>query len=928
MKTKILVLIAIICFLITNTAKAQTNYKSGFYPTLDSMYFTVNWATGPNQQIWVSVNRFSDDGYQPYTGGMWLKKRPAEINTWENILYARNPCYYQFDPLLPSGDRDKLNIIRVVLYDTVQQKMIKDSVYAVGLGPKPHLYHAFFITVDSFEFADMMNRYDEDIRIRAWLTIFSPSGKLEVSQPVEFYIAAGSSACIANKGFTVKGEDASPIFGKKNIKTSVFTGNENILIDEKKIKLRSGNGGQLNAFGVHETIQRILDYQNLPIGGVKNNIGIIYINGSYWSVTFPQRKADDERDLAAKWNTHKDSVSVGAPIPFNIYLDTLYAGCKTVTFPLDSLATSPLPQITLRQMSDAFTTFKKGDRTLAQKFAGDLKKVTTNQAMNARLSGDTTITFCGTWVHLDFSYDSVSTSFYNILGFDTVQFFPEEFLSLDKIVIVHNPDGQKKLITVLDAGTVVSMQPALQYLNDLLFNYTMLADSTDHYDELANWIDMDNSLRHFVEINDFTRHDALSNNEVFTTSNKTKLGLTGTDFDDAQLWNLNGNNWITKILVDTHSSYDGFLPSVTQMILRWPKTQERLILLYQGMLNTVFNPLRTVPIVDTMKSIIIPEYPYHYQAWGGSPNGGSDPTIVGALYDQFHSFMEQRNDVALQILTNQFQQQDSLVVSNDAHMVKIVFDSIPVNSAEVIISRDTLLHFKSNWSGKFLRKPAITFEVRSLSGFEIKVKEFIDSGSIFKINPDSTVTVTLVLRPHILPVELVSFGCSVDSLHNTRLDWSTASEINNTGFTVERSLDGIQFDSIAFVPGAGTSNQFRNYSFEDNTTLGGDVYYRIKQVDADGSYTYSDICMLSMPELITNIPEEVIVYPNPTNGIIYVKNTASIQKISVYDVLSRLVYENDSVFTEIPLGILPKGTYAIMFTLKNGEQITKKVTLF
>lgn len=905
--------------LLVTELYGQTSHKSGFY-NVDSVYFTVNWVAGANQQLMVSWNRFSDDSYQPYSGGMWLKKR-IEPNTWEDVIYARNPCNYPFNDTLKGGDRDKVNIVRVLTFDTVQQKVIKDSVYVIGLGPKPHLYHTFFITVDSSEFADMMNRYDEDIRIRAYLTLFAPSGKLEANQPVQFYIAAGSSACIANKGFTVKGEDGSPIFGKKNIKTSVFTGNENILIDEKKIKLRSGNGGQFMSYGIHETVQRILDYPSLALGGVKNNVGIIYINGSFWSLTFPQRKSDDERDLAAKWNTHKDSIDVGSPIPFNIYVDTFYAGCKTFTFPLDSLRNNDFPQVSLRQMSDVFASFKKGNKTFAEKFAQDLKKVNVHPTSNARLSGDTTITVCGTFIVLDFSYDSLSETFYNMLGFDTVQFFPDGFFEMDKVVMVHNPDGQMKIITALDEGVAARVQPIVQRLNEMLF------DSTDHYDELASLIDLDNVLRYLVAINYFGIHDAISNNTVFTLSNKTKLSVAGTDFDDAQVYNYYTDNWLTKILNDPSSSYgQGFFPQVVRMILRSPKAQERLILLYEDMLNTVFKSDRTVPIVETMRNLIMPEYPYNFQAWGGSPNGGTMTEIVDSMFSQTKRFVSVRNDIALQILTNQFRPTDSLVVSNDAHMVHIVFDSIVANIAEVVVNNDTLLHIQSNSSGKFLVKPAITIEIRSINGFEIKVKEFPDSGSVFKLHPDSVTTLTLVIRSLILPVELVTFGCALDS-EQVVLSWSTASELNNSGFVVERSSDGSGFDSIGYVVGAGSSSHMLEYSFTDIAELHGDVYYRIKQVDNNGYYVYSDVCMVKIKDIPTNVPE-IVIYPNPGEGTFHVKNTTSVQKITVYDAMTRLVYENDAVFTEIPLVILSKGTYVVLFTMKNGEQITKKVALF
>ena len=873
MKTKILVLLAMIVLLLTSAAKAQTSHKSGFY-NVDSLYFKVNWVAGANQQIWVSVNRFSDDGYQPYSGGVWLKKRAPEMNTWENVIYARNPCNYPFDSILPSGDRNKTNVVRVVLFDTVTQTVVKDSVYVIGLGAIPHTIHMFFVTLDSLDFADMQNRYEEDIRVRAWLHVFSPTGVLEVNQPVEFYIAAGSSACIANKGFTVKATNKPPVFGPKKMKTSVFSSTVGALQDEYKIKLRSGNGGQIPAFGINEIMQRIINYPNWRIGGVENAVSILYINGSYWSLTFPQRKPD-ERYVASVYGVDKDSVDLIRPIPFNIYYDTMYAGYKTF---YDTLI----------------------------------------------VGSDTTIydsTFAGTWVRFDFEYDTIVAGFFRSIGFDTLQFFQAGFIDTTISISVTNPDGQRRIIASAEEGTNRRAKPIAQTLVNLARDTLH-----DHYDTLVTLIDLDSWLRYLCLVNHFNMNDVIDNNVGLGLTPQNKLFILMEDFDDVGVWGgINASNWNSKILGPSFTSYFGFMREVIQkIILKSPKAIDRMMLVYQDMLNTGLLPDRLTGIADTFRPKVMPYYKYNYEAWGGYPNGGRDSIGQEQTFSEFRNFVSSRRLPALQLLTNQFQPQYLYNVL-DTNNVHIVFDSIATNLVTLEFNSLTLT---KSWSGPYLPKPVLQISYTVKNGYNIVIKEYPDSSRKFQIFSDTDITLTFVLRPAtLLPVELVSFGCKIDS-GSAKLSWSTASEINNTGFTVERSLDGIQFDSIAFVPGAGTSNQFRNYSFEDRTTLSDDVYYRIKQVDADGSYTYSDICMLSMPELITNIPEEVLVYPNPTNGIIYVKNTASIQKISVYDVLSRLVYENDSVFTEIPLGILPKGTYAIMFTLKNGEQITKKVTLF
>lgn len=90
-----------------------------------------------------------------------------------------------------------------------------------------------------------------------------------------------------------------------------------------------------------------------------------------------------------------------------------------------------------------------------------------------------------------------------------------------------------------------------------------------------------------------------------------------------------------------------------------------------------------------------------------------------------------------------------------------------------------------------------------------------------------------------LPVELLQFGASTES-ENVHLKWSTASELNNDYFEIEKSMEGIVFESIGKVKGAGTSQHIIQYSFIDALSFP-ISYYRLKQVDFDGTFTYSDV---------------------------------------------------------------------------------------
>lgn len=121
-----------------------------------------------------------------------------------------------------------------------------------------------------------------------------------------------------------------------------------------------------------------------------------------------------------------------------------------------------------------------------------------------------------------------------------------------------------------------------------------------------------------------------------------------------------------------------------------------------------------------------------------------------------------------------------------------------------------------------------------------------------------------------LPIELLSFGV-YESNGMMRVNWATASEINNDYFTLERSSDGLSYQSIATVAGAGNSSEELEYSYVDRNPLFGRSYYRLKQTDFDGaSETFApvavDFTSLSNGDITFTNPvrsgEEVTVYAN------------------------------------------------------------------
>lgn len=141
----------------------------------------------------------------------------------------------------------------------------------------------------------------------------------------------------------------------------------------------------------------------------------------------------------------------------------------------------------------------------------------------------------------------------------------------------------------------------------------------------------------------------------------------------------------------------------------------------------------------------------------------------------------------------------------------------------------------------------------------------------------------------VLPVELSDFS-AVATGDRIRLEWTTASELNNTGFDVLISSDGDRFMSRGFVEGAGTTDEPQRYSFDTDILNPGRNFVRLKQIDFDGTFEYSEIL-----EVSTEVPDGISLYPaypnpfNPATAIRFVVEQEMPVTLDVFDAQGRHV---------------------------------------
>jgi hypothetical protein len=203
-------------------------------------------------------------------------------------------------------------------------------------------------------------------------------------------------------------------------------------------------------------------------------------------------------------------------------------------------------------------------------------------------------------------------------------------------------------------------------------------------------------------------------------------------------------------------------------------------------------------------------------------------------------------------------------------------DSMAVNVRRITIkgtnmggNRNTIVQ------DSFTKWAELIFEIKNPSNISLSITAATNSivisdknGTGSKTTYSGSTLTSMFIDNSILPVELTSFsGRYVNK--NICLYWATATEVSNYGFDIERSIDNALWQKIGFVKGCGNCNSPRGYTFTDMTAAGNKYIYRLKQIDSDGKYQYSNIIEVKN---IVNKNDITLYqnYPNPFNPVTFI----------------------------------------------------------
>lgn len=228
--------------------------------------------------------------------------------------------------------------------------------------------------------------------------------------------------------------------------------------------------------------------------------------------------------------------------------------------------------------------------------------------------------------------------------------------------------------------------------------------------------------------------------------------------------------------------------------------------------------------------------------------------------------------------------------------------------------------------------PALYWEAPLTAGAAIIAIPGTDASSTV-VNIPSLSPWTLTGNNVELPIHLLNFNAQyIPESKSVKVLWQTVTEINNNYFTIDRTVDGFNFETIGNLNGAGNSNSLLSYSFNDENPLKGISYYRLKQTDFNGNSTYSNLAPIAINSLGENYDTILKSYPNPASTNINLSFLAANNEnveIQISDFTGRIIQQKNVFLNQggnsidLDVSDIPNGLYMVSVKSQTPSEILK-----
>lgn len=246
------------------------------------------------------------------------------------------------------------------------------------------------------------------------------------------------------------------------------------------------------------------------------------------------------------------------------------------------------------------------------------------------------------------------------------------------------------------------------------------------------------------------------------------------------------------------------------------------------------------------------------------------------------------------------------IIDPTANITQYLPSGIPYNGGVAPTIQTTSTYIQLTGKGAIYPNPVIIFKINTATvrSIEIQAKSMNTGNAGFYFSHAKTSA---------LPIDLLNFDVSSVENNYVNLYWRTASEINNDFFNIERSINGVDWEIVKDIDGAGNSSSMLNYSTKDYNPYSGISYYRLKQTDFDGQFSYSKIRSVNSGKIEDS---KIEIYPIPANDKVTIAGSKNeIEQITIYSVLGQDVtsltqqIENNKTKLVIDLSKLTSGIY-------------------
>ncbi len=477
----------------------------------------------------------------------------------------------------------------------------------------------------------------------------------------------------------------------------------------------------------------------------------------------------------------------------------------------------------------------------------------------------------------------------------------EQFFPSHDFCIIKTPwdTNRISIVGIREEGSKANFEILSKSVKRIIEMYIDSTSGIDYYDSLFNLIHLQDFIDYGIFQDYINGGDIVSNNLQIAMIPGGKIGIIPQDYDGMS--SPQGIGWD---YIKFQSEQAILVGSILKIIFRSTRGVDDLIRRTQDLLNFQFPQEKVDSIIQSYRQ---GQYTYlekNYNSWSGFPNGGFYATTDSGM-DKIYAFLDNRTEEIRDEVASYWMPQNNYNLDS-INLITVDFTHV-VGDRQAWLKVNSYIH-RSGFSKPYYPLPTIQISIPS--GYYLQ--EFPDSSGTFELYLTTAQKLTMKRYYTPLPVELIFFTCSqVDD--GIQLRWETASEFNNSHFTIERSETGTVFDSIGFVLGTGNPS---TYKFVDAT--GG--YYRLKQIDNNREFKFSN--SIDCRYTITDISQKI--FPNPTNGVVTINNiTGTVVVIDFlgHTILTQEIDKNNSV----SLDSYPSGLYLFKIIKPTGDIITKKI---